>query len=249
MKKWLKIILGIIGVIILLFVIDLVFIFTIHRPLFAIKESSKKMYKGLLYDTYICDKQSIPQIKAKSTKFVCSVTDDLDQINNKIIEYFLNNGTSNYENYDFNYVDEKNQVVVVGLLDNSKEAQEKFKETVVNSDLIKFVQSEKSMLENNNNFIKEYTFIRTYHILNIADSNDEKYLYLTIRQFQDEEVQTVKVEKNLCPSIEVGKNYEFTLKTNQKLEDNIQSIFNNSTVVSITETDKVGLEQIQDSIK
>lgn len=248
MKKWLKIILGIIGVIILLFVIDLVFIFTMHRPLFAIKESGKKMYKGLLYDTYICDEQTVLQIKAKSTKFVCSATDDLNQVNNKIIEYFSNNGTSNYENYAFNYVDEENQVVVVGLLDNSKEEQEKFKETAVNSDLIKFVQSGKSMVENDNNFAEEYTFIRTYHILNIADSNNEKYLYLTIRQFQDEEVQTVKVEKNLCPSIEAGKNYEFTLKTNQKLEDNIQSIFNNSIVVSITETDKVGLEQIQDSI-
>lgn len=39
------------------------------------------------------------------------------------------------------------------------------------------------------------TFIKTYNILNMIDSNDENYIYLTIRQFQEEEIKTVKVEK------------------------------------------------------
>ena len=38
MKKWLKITLGVVGGIILLFAIDLICIFTINRPLFAVKQ-------------------------------------------------------------------------------------------------------------------------------------------------------------------------------------------------------------------
>ncbi len=92
-------------------------------------------------------------------------------------------------------------------------------------------------------------FIRTYKILNIAESNDEKYLYLTIRQFQAEEVQTIKVERKLCPEIEEDNNYEFTIKPNKTINDNILSIFNNSEIILIEKTDKVGLEQIQEDIK
>ena len=151
--------------------------------------------------------------------------------------------------FEENNVDEENNVVVVGLLDNSEKEQERFKETIVDSNLIKFVKSEKLVHENDNQNSKDLkTFIRTYEILNVAESNDTNYIYLTIRQFQGEEVQTVKVEKALCPAIEEGKNYEFTLKQKRKPEDNILSIFNNSSIVSIIETDKIGLEQIQDSI-
>lgn len=175
--------------------------------------------------------------------------DELNKVNAEIIKFFSNNGINVYDNYIFNYIDEENNVVVVGLLNNNKEEQEQFKKLVINSDLIKFVKGEK--LENSNenkNNENLKTFIRTYNILNIANSNDENYIYLTIRQFQAEEVQTIKVEKKLCPQIEEGKNYEFTIKPNKKLEDNILSIFANSTIISIKETDKIGLNQIQDSI-
>ena len=47
-------------------------------------------------------------------------------------------------------------------------------------------------------------FIRTYKILNIAPSNDENYLYLTIRQFQAEEVETVKISKNMLKKPELS---------------------------------------------
>lgn len=174
---------------------------------------------------------------------------DLESVNSKIIEYFQTNGVSGYENYSFNYVDEDNEVVVVGLFDNSKEEQDRFRKTIVDSNLIKFVKGERLVDEvENKNPMDLESFIRTYKVLNIEDSNDKNYIYLTIRQFQGEEVQTVKVERKLCPNIVVGKNYEFTLKPNYRLEDNILSIFNNSTILSIKETNKTGLEQIQDSI-
>lgn len=94
--------------------------------------------------------------------------------------------------------------------------------------------------------IKEFT--KTYQVLNIANSNDEEYLYLTLRQFQVDEVETVKVNKSFG-KISKDKYYEFTFKQpNTKIEDNIKSIFNNLDIVSIKETKKEGLEQIQDSI-
>lgn len=77
MKKWVKITLGVISVSILLFVIDLIFIFTIKRPLFAIKEdngdSVNMVYRGLFYDTMYCHDNSIPQIRPKGTKISCAI--------------------------------------------------------------------------------------------------------------------------------------------------------------------------------
>lgn len=77
MKRWLKITLGVVGIIVLLFAIDLICIFTINRPLFAIKEDNGDsvvlVYRGLFYDTYNCPEYSVPQIKAKGTKFNCAI--------------------------------------------------------------------------------------------------------------------------------------------------------------------------------
>ena len=68
------------------------------------------------------------------------------------------------------------------------------------------------------------TFIKTYNVLNVADSNDENYIYLTIRQFQEEEVKTVKVQRNLANGIEITKDYEFTFRyTDKKVEENIET--------------------------
>ena len=49
--------------------------------------------------------------------------------------------------------------------------------------------------------------------------------------------------------LKIEKNYEFTFEySNENIEDNIKSIFNNATLSKIVETDKQGLDQIQDSI-
>lgn len=106
---------------------------------------------------------------------------------------------------------------------------------------------------NNQNVVQENLedtnlkqFIRTYNVLNVAKSDDENYVYLTIRQYQKDEVQTIKVKKELCPDVKKNKNYEFTIKPNKSFEDNIVSIFSNSEIISIKITDKVGLDQIQE---
>ena len=66
--------------------------------------------------------------------------EELNDINNKIIYYFNVNGTSIYDNYSYNYVDEKDMVVVVGLVNNSKEEKEWFKNNIVDSKYIRFEQ-------------------------------------------------------------------------------------------------------------
>ena len=64
----------------------------------------------------------------------------INDINNKIIFYFNDNGTSVYDNYSYNYVDENDMVVIVGLVDNSEEEQEWFRKNIVDSKYIRFEQ-------------------------------------------------------------------------------------------------------------
>lgn len=71
MKKITKIILLIIGIIILLTIIDITFIYTKGRPLFAIKSQNGLVYRGVFYDTYNCHEYSIPQIKRKNLRLAC----------------------------------------------------------------------------------------------------------------------------------------------------------------------------------
>lgn len=80
----------------------------------------------------------------------CKIKEDisnekLNNINNEIINYFEKNGVENYDNYCYNYVDEKNKVVIVGLVDNSKKNQEWFKKNIVDSKYIRFEKGEKSI--------------------------------------------------------------------------------------------------------
>lgn len=74
--------------------------------------------------------------------------EQLNNINDKIIAYFSSDNVE-YNNLSFNYVDTINKNVVVGLLDNSKEEQEKFKKQVVDYEYIVFIEGGK--LINNSN--------------------------------------------------------------------------------------------------
>ena len=74
----------------------------------------------------------------------CSGTDEvsikeLNEINDKITEFYINNNDK-AGNLGSHYVDEENMVVVVELIDNSTKEQEKFKEEVIDSEYIKFVE-------------------------------------------------------------------------------------------------------------
>lgn len=72
------------------------------------------------------------------------------------------------------------------------------------------------------------TLVATYQILNIAESNDEDYLYLTLRKFQAEEVETVRVKKKLAKDVKSDKSYEFTFQYKVgTVEENIISFILN----------------------
>lgn len=91
-------------------------------------------------------------------------------------------------------------------------------------------------------------FVRTYRVENILDSNDEDYLFITIRSFQDEDVQTIKIKKGR-EQIKEKDNYEFRFRLNKKItNDSILEIYNNSEIISINRTDKTGLEQTNDDL-
>ena len=112
--------------------------------------------------------------------------EELDAINNDIIIYLSNN---QYDNLIFNYVDYENKKVVVGLSDNSIEKQNDFKEKIIDSKYIKFVQSEVM----NDDVKKEYTINIPYlddvtkvtintmsqydSIIEITDKNDIENIY------------------------------------------------------------------------
>ena len=96
--------------------------------------------------------------------------------------------------------------------------------------------------------------IKTYNVLKVTESNDERYVYLTLRRFQDEDVETVKVSKDLASRVEANKNYEFTFNVDLNLlsddfeQDDIEDIFRETQLVNISYTDKLGLDQIQENV-
>lgn len=75
MNIYLKTLLIIISVIVLLVVIDLVCIFTINRPIIAIKKDH--VYYGIFYDSYDCMEYSVLQIQPKNSKFSCVVSKEV----------------------------------------------------------------------------------------------------------------------------------------------------------------------------
>lgn len=100
----------------------------------------------------------------------------------------------------------------------------------------------------NNKAVVGKEFIRTYTIKNVEPSNDSEYVYITIRSFQDEEVQTVKVKSNLIDKFENDKSYEFRFKIKSNyIQNNISSIFESCEIINISVTNKEGLKQINEA--
>lgn len=93
-------------------------------------------------------------------------------------------------------------------------------------------------------------FTKTYLVLDVSDSNDDNYIYLTLKMFQGEEVVTVKVKKNLIGnSILEDQYYEFQFASKgNSSNENIEAIFDSHELISITVTEKEGFEQINESV-
>ncbi len=73
MKKIIKPMIIILGIILILIILDLSSIFLRSKPIFAVMQRTPGAYSGILYDTYNCPEYTVPQIKMKGTKFGCSL--------------------------------------------------------------------------------------------------------------------------------------------------------------------------------
>ena len=131
MKKWLKITLGVVGGIILLFAIDLICIFTINRPLFAIKEdngdSVNLIYRGIFYDTYNCHEFSKPQIKVKGAKFTCAV-----------IEFDEGKDNSEEHHFEAKVIEVHDGYIIVEPNENEEERKSSDKFHIDNKNNVKY---------------------------------------------------------------------------------------------------------------
>lgn len=148
----------------------------------------------------------------------------LDAINNDIIIYLSNN---QYDNLVFNYVDYEDKKIVVGLLDNSIEKQEDFKEKIVDSKYIKFVQSE--LL--NDDVKKEYT-------INIPNLDDiTKVVIDTMSQYDNKKEITDK--KAIEKIYNVFYNRTTTKESISKNPENADEIYH---IIFYSENDSIDMD-------
>jgi len=128
-KKILTITVVLLGIILLDSLQALVFN---NNPIIKFKEyydgsNLNHIGKGILVDTYNCTNDKKDSV-IKGFSYSCSreeIEISLEDVNTKIQEYF---GKENVDrtNLGYNYVDEKKDVVVVGLIDNSDSKQDEF---------------------------------------------------------------------------------------------------------------------------
>lgn len=101
------------------------------------------IYEGVTQRTYFkWEKKTLPIREDKD-----DLLDQLNEVNDMIIETFMNNNIR-YDNYCYNYVDTQKKVVIVGLENNTKKEQEWFKKNIVDSDLIEFEEGSKATTSN-----------------------------------------------------------------------------------------------------
>ncbi len=168
--------------------------------------------------------------------------EELDTINNDIIIYLSNN---QYDNLVFNYVDYEDKKVIVGLSDNSVEKQNDFKEKIIDSKYIKFVQSE--ILNNDKN--KEYT-------INIPNLDDiTKVVINTMSQYDN--VIEITDKEEIENIYNIFYNRTTTKKSISKNPENPDELFdivffdnenNNIDIYIYTKENKCYLEQTNNGI-
>lgn len=88
-------------------------------------------------------------------------------------------------------------------------------------------------------------FTRTYYVNDIMEDNDKEYINLSLSVFQSE---TALIRTKRIIDFQLNKSYEFKFKTSITFEDTIQNVFDNSQIIEVKETDKGGLEQINENL-
>lgn len=126
------------------------------------------------------------------------------------------------------------------------------KDIYIGNQNMKFKQN---FCDNNN-----YTFVRTYTVKSIRKYNEQQYtedgipvsygnsFEVELHQFQ-EETEKVIINNLWDIKLEESKTYEFELQLYEDakdIEDTIEYIFKYSNIIEIRETDKTGLDQLQE---
>lgn len=136
---------------------------------------------------------------------------ELNKINDKITEFYINNNDT-AGNLGSHYVDEENKVVVVELINNSKEEQEKFRKEVIDSEYIKFVQG--SQQDN--------------HQIKITKTKDCDNQVIEYYQYEEQKVYLVCLDEI---TIDGATFKDYFSKTYQTFNDSINSLINDMELV------------------
>ena len=136
---------------------------------------------------------------------------ELKKINDKITEFYINNNDT-AGNLGSHYVDEENKVVVVELINNSKEEQEKFRKEVIDSEYIKFVQG--SQQDN--------------HQIKITKTKDCDNQVIEYYQYEEQKVYLVCLDEI---TIDGATFKDYFSKTYQTFNDSINSLINDMELV------------------
>lgn len=78
------------------------------------------------------------------------------------------------------------------------------------------------------------SFSKKYYVLDITDSNDLKYRYITLKSTATGEVDTIKMNSNDLDDIYIGQYYTFEFASvNDIVDGSIKEVFNNNSIISI----------------
>ena len=175
---------------------------------------------------------------------------NINSLNNSINEYFTWNPQYIGNPYVYNYVNEDENIIVVGLLNNTKEEQKWFKKAVLNSKYVKFEKAKNvsfdvsSMLDyivNNG----PQTSSNPYDYVNASKEEYEKLLANPKETFEYAIKDLIEsnaskglksyIEALLCTEINEGFNYDFE-SANDFIDNYKKYLENNND--NLTEYDK-----------
>ena len=84
------------------------------------------------------------------------------------------------------------------------------------------------------------SFSKKYYVLDITDSNDSKFTYLTLKSVDSSEVDTVKIMSSYLTDVTIGSYYIFDFSsTNDAVDTTIKKVFENNSILKIREYDEL----------
>ena len=100
------------------------------------------------------------------------------------------------------------------------------------------------MFKDNNNGIK-CNLVKTYTVRDIDISNDGESMYITLKEYQTEGTDKLKVSRELGEVMKSGNNYNIYFDIDKRyVKENNSVIFSKGEVTNIVYTDKSGMDSL-----